>query len=161
MARNGGESQVTDFYKDGYLEAVLFLFYKNGKILIEHRPKGNTKEIFIPNGRIDKKDISKNEDYRIKAMKREIREELGKHITIKNYLYLGEFFVEIRKIKFYGYLVLDWKGKIPLFTIENNKKHADLEWIPIRSYKKYLNFESASFFVEKAKRLIKHLKYGA
>ncbi len=148
-----------DYCKNGYREAVLFLFYKKGHILIEHRPKGEEKEIFIPNGGIEEKDFGFKEDYKIVAMKREVDEEFAGKIQIKKFFPLGEFIVEELKIKFFGYLVIDWTGIMPEHTIEEGKKFAELEWIKIEHYKNVLKFDSAKFFVKKAMDLLKDTKF--
>lgn len=107
---------MTDYYHKGYREAVLFLFYTKGKILIEHRPRGKgQKEVFIPNGGIDTKDFTHklDEDYKITAMKREIEEEFSGAVHIKKFVSLGTFIVEEIKIQFFGYLILSWEGTMP------------------------------------------------
>lgn len=135
---------------EGYLEAVLFLFFQDGKILIEHRPKRNTKETFIPNGKIETKDFHGDSDYKINAMKREVYEEFSGQVEVTNYRSIGVFDVDELKIRFFGYLITAWSGKVPEYTVEEGKKHADLEWVPIGKYKDYLKFPSSIFFVEKA-----------
>jgi len=138
-------NKMADYYKDGFLEAVMFAFYKNGKILIEHRPSKNNdeKEAFIPNGRIDRSDLNKNDDYRIVALKREINEEFNNNVKPLKFKYVMTFIVEKLKIRFYVYLVAEWSGEMPKFTVENSKKFADLEWIKLKDYKKHLTLPSA------------------
>ncbi|MFA6064999.1 MAG: NUDIX domain-containing protein [archaeon] len=148
-----------DYYNAGYREAVLFLFYKKRHILVEHRPNGEERETFIPNGGIDTKDLVSNEDYKINAMKREISEEFASKIEIKKFTYLGEFAVEELKIKFFGYLVTDWIGIMPENTVENGEKFAELEWVKIEDYKKVIKFESAKFFIKKSLDLMKDTKF--
>jgi len=145
---------MTDYYNDGYLEAVLFLFYKDGKILVEHRPKGNSIEIFIPNGRIDTKDIQKDKDYKLVAMNREVYEEFSNKVKIKKFLPLGEFKVEEIKILFFGYLITEWTGVHPEYTVEDDEKFADLEWVSIEKYEEVLKLPSARFFVKEAMKII-------
>lgn len=151
---------MTDYYDDGYLEAVLFLFYKDGKILVEHRPKGNSKEIFIPNGRIDTKDIVVGNDYKLVAMNREVSEEFSNKVKIKKFLPLGEFKVEEIKILFFGYLITEWTGEHPEYTVEDGEKFADLEWIKIEKYEDSLKFPSAKFFVKEAMKIINENKFN-
>ncbi len=145
---------MTDHHKNGYLEAVLFLFFKDGSILIEHRPKNRGKETFIPNGKIDVADMQDGGDYRLVAMNREMSEEFGDSVAVQKHLFLGEFIVKELKIKFWGYLITDWDGEFPDYTVEEGKRYADLEWIPIEEYKSYLKFPSAIHFVEKAMELL-------
>ncbi|MDD5177859.1 MAG: hypothetical protein PHT54_01080 [Candidatus Nanoarchaeia archaeon] len=141
---------MADYYKDGYLEAVLFLFVKGRKILIEHRPNRDSEEIFIPNGRIDSKDTKNCRDYSYEAMRREISEEFSNKVIIKKYASLGQFIVENLKIRFYGFLITEWLGDLPDYTIENGKRFARLEWIQIHEYKERLKLPSAIFFIEQA-----------
>lgn len=145
---------MIEYYKGGYLEATLFLFFKDGKILIEHRPKNGGKETFIPNGKIDVLDLDGGGDYRLVAMNREISEKFGDSVTVQKHLFLGEFIVKELKIRFYGYLITEWDGEFPEYTVEEGKRYADLEWIPIEGYKKCLKFPSAIHFVEKAMKVI-------
>lgn len=144
---------------EGYLDAVLFLFFRDGKILIEHRPKRNAEETFIPNGKVETKDFCAygNGDYKVNALKREVCEEFSGHVGVTTCTPLGVFDVDELKIRFFGYLVTAWSGEIPEYTVEEGKKHADLEWVPIGKYKDYLKFPSSIFFVEKA---IEALKTG-
>jgi len=139
--------------RDGYIEAAVFLFYRNGSILIEHRPGPEGKETFIPNGTVEDKDKGTREDYRIVAMKREALEEMNAKIT--EFEYLTEYKVEEPRIWFYCYMVTGWEGEIPHYTIEKGKKFADLEWINLKEYKKYFHFQSALHMCEK---LIDYLK---
>ena len=140
-------------YRNGYVEASVFLFYRNGSILIEHRPGSEGKETFIPNGTIEDKDKGIEEDYRIVAMKREALEEMNVKVT--EFEYLTEYKVEEPRIWFYCYVITGWKGEIPHYTIEEGKKFADLEWINLKEYKDYFHFQSALFMCEK---LIEYLK---
>ena len=150
---------MADYFSSNYREAVLFLFYKKGHILIEHRPIKGGKETFIPNGGIDTKDLALEGDYKVNAMKREISEEFANKIEIKKFVPLGEFIVEEIKIKFYGYFVTDWVGIMPEHTVEEGQKFAELEWIRIEHYKKFLKFDSAKFFVKKTIDLLKDTKF--
>ena len=140
-------------YRNGYLEGVVFLFYRDGRILIEHRPTESGKETFIPNGTIEEKDKGKKEDYRIVAMKREAFEEMQVRIT--EFEYLADCKVEKVKLWFYCYVVTGWEGIIPQYTVEEGKKFADLEWILLTDYRKYFEFESA---FEICESLISHLE---
>lgn len=73
---------------DGYLEAVVFVFYdqKTKKLLVEKRPNG---DIFFPSGKIEKKDHDYKEDYKTVALKREVKEEFAGKVSFDYYQYLG------------------------------------------------------------------------
>ena len=145
---------MAPYYKDGYLEAVLFIFLDGNKILIEHRPEAGGKETFIPNGKIEDSDLRTGTDYPTSAMLREIAEELGSTIQLKDYELLGEFYAEAIKTKFFGFLVKDWVGIIPAFTLEEGRKFADLEWIEIEEYARHLKFDTSTFFVERVRAVL-------
>ncbi len=145
-------------YRNGYIEAAVFLFYRHGDILIEHRPGPEGKETFIPNGTVEEKDKGKKEDYRIVAMRREALEEMS--VTITEFEYLTECKVEEPKIWFYCYVVTGWEGEIPPYTIEEGKKFADLEWINLKEYKDYFHFESALFMCEKLAEYLRGREKG-
>jgi len=131
-------------YKDGLREGVIFVFYKDGQILVEHRPtKTQKKETFFLNGSIELKDKVQNKDYRIEALLREINEELQGKVTATKYEYLGEVAVEGIGVLFYVYIILEWEGSIPEYTVEDNKKFADLQWIKLSEKEKYFEFDSA------------------
>jgi 8-oxo-dGTP pyrophosphatase MutT (NUDIX family) len=139
---------MAPYYKDGYLEGVLFIFLDGDKVLVEHRPQGNGTETFIPNGKIEDTDLLSGEDYRVAAMKREVSEELNNSVYIQHFTPLGEFYAEAIKVKFYGYLITAWSGEMPAYTMEEGKKFADLEWIPLNAYGNYLTFDTSTFFME-------------
>jgi|SRR5581483_6771533 len=140
---------MASYYKDGYLEAVLFLFKQENKILIEHRPGHET---FIPNGIIEQRDLLEGKDYRIVALQREVAEEFLDQVKIRHYIDIGKFHVEDLKIRFYGYLIDAWEGEFPDYTFENNEKFAELQWINIAEHRRYLSFESALFFIGAARK---------
>jgi 8-oxo-dGTP pyrophosphatase MutT (NUDIX family) len=141
---------MAPYYKDGYLEGVLFIFLEGDKALIEHRPKGGATETFIPNGKIEERDLTGGAEYPVVAMQREVSEEFGGQVVVKRWTALGEFYAEAVKIKFYGYLIDEWDGEVPASTVENGQKFADLEWIPLSAYRSYLSFDTALFFMEQA-----------
>ena len=133
-------------YKGKFREGVVFAFYKDGKILIEHRPdaKGGTgKDVFFTNGSIEMKDHGKDQDYRIVAHNREVNEEFDGNIVPTDTRYLGELEVPEINLVFYVYLTLGWEGTMPAYTIEEGKKFADLEWIELDRQSEYFKYPSA------------------
>lgn len=131
-------------YKDGLREGVIFAFYKDGEILIEHRPSSNGKQdTFFLNGSIEDIDYKGNEDYKVTAMRREVHEELQGEVEVTRFEYLGELAVEGISVIFYIFIVMDWKGSIPEFTVEDNQKFADVEWIKLSDREKYFQYDSA------------------
>jgi 8-oxo-dGTP pyrophosphatase MutT (NUDIX family) len=146
---------MTHSYNKKYREGVIFLFYRKGDILIEHRPTEEGKEVFIPNGSIEEKDHNQGIDYRIVAMHREIEEEFDGKIKAKEFRKLSEFKVPKVKLHFYTYLITKWEGQFPEYTVEEGEKFSDLEWVSLKDYGKYLKFESA---IDACKKLQKYLK---
>ncbi len=127
--------------REGYGEAVVFLFYKDGEILIEHRPDGDT---FLPNGGVEEEDKEGDEDYRITALKREVREELG--VEIHDFNYLTELKVDEINVWFYVYMITEWEGEIPEETTTDWEQPAELEWIDMDDVDK-IDYETSTEIV--------------
>ncbi|MCX6818960.1 MAG: NUDIX hydrolase [Candidatus Aenigmarchaeota archaeon] len=144
---------MSKLYKDGYLEAVVFVFYKDGKILVEKRSKKGEQDVFIPSGGVEQED-AKSGDYLVNALKREISEELQGKIEIIEYKYLTSCRADAIKINFHAFVITKWKGSVPDFTVEDGKRFADLFWISLSEYEKYLKFPSAVHLCEELKRFI-------
>lgn len=118
------------------LEAIMFAFVKNGKLLVEHRLEKNPPEPFIPNGKIEERDKASDLDYRESALRREIREEFGEEIVPKKVEYLGEYEVEAINVIFYIYLINSWEGEIGTESYEEGKVNANLEWMNLEDANK-------------------------
>jgi 8-oxo-dGTP pyrophosphatase MutT (NUDIX family) len=130
--------------KDGRIEAVMWIVYRDDKIVIEKRPPHPTKAtVCIPAGHIDLNQ-DKGKDYIEQAMLREAKEEfsLGDFTPTKwKYLKAIDFEEQerdksITKLRLHYFVITDWTGTVPKHTIENKGKHADLVWFPISDYKK-------------------------
>ncbi|WDV45702.1 hypothetical protein PV797_19750 [Clostridiaceae bacterium M8S5] len=135
---------MTYTYKNGYREGVVFAFIKDDKVLIEKRPiQTGCHELFFPSGSIEDKDYFNNIDYKIHALYREVSEEFEDKVEIKKYIYLDEMKAHEIKIVFYIYLITDWVGDIPKYTVENGEKDSDLLWIRLSDKDRYFSFESA------------------
>jgi 8-oxo-dGTP pyrophosphatase MutT (NUDIX family) len=138
-------------FSEGHRLAVVFMFYDNGKILIEHRPK-SFEGVYIPSGAVEKKDME-HEDYLAAAMKREAKEELG--VIPTEYQHLGTFKVkkptETGSEMFWahGFLVTSWEGQMPEHITEEGVK-SRVEWIELKDYRKHLKWPSAIYFCKKA-----------
>lgn len=111
-------------------EAVFFIFHKDGKFLLEHRlPESEEpNKIFLPCGGIEVADHGKTEDYRIVAMKREISEELGNGISIRDFTFLTTVEVAETMKMYHSYVIHDWKGELPLESKELGIANATLVW---------------------------------
>ncbi|MEG0672097.1 hypothetical protein [Clostridium sp.] len=131
-------------YKDGYREGVAFIFIKDNMVLVEERPiSGKNYEVFFTSGSIEDKDYSDSCDYKVRAMFREVSEEFEGKVKIINYKYLDDLKVEEINVIFYIYLITEWEGQIPEFTIENGEKFSRLQWINLNEKEQYLEFDSA------------------
>lgn len=142
---------MTDSYRDGYKEGVIFLFYEDDSILIEHRPSDDGTTTFIPNGTIEEKDkvSERHDDHVLAALHREIDEELQGHVSVESVEKLGEYKVEDPAIWFYTYVVTDWAGDVPEYTVEEGERYAELEWVPLQNYDDHLSLPSAVDACEK------------
>ena len=134
-------------YKNNRIEAVVFAFYKDGKVLIENRPNNpdhtGPKTNFFPSGKIDNEDHDHDEDYKIVALKREVSEEFEDKISFADCTYLGELEAAPVNIHFYIYLITEFQGEFPEYTIEDGKKFATLFWIDMKDQKEYFIHDTA------------------
>lgn len=129
-------------YKDGYREGVLFLFGRNGKVLIEDRGQGFDKEAFFPNGSIEIKD-KESEPYILTALFREIKEEFAGKINVKNIVDLGELKVDEISVIFYIYCITDWDGEFPEFIKEEGEPDSRLGMFSVEEARQMVNYDSA------------------
>lgn len=139
---------MTDSYTNGYKEGAIFLFFDGESILIEHRPTGET---FIPNGTTELKDKSSeyHEDYFRATLHREVEEEFAGAVTVEALEKLCEYKVEDPPIWFHAFVVRDWTGTVPEFTVEDGERYAELEWVPLSNYEAHLDLPSARHVCEK------------
>lgn len=122
----------------------MWIVHKEGNVVIEKRPPHPTKAtVCIPAGHIDL-NVDKGADYVSAAFLRESQEEfsLGGFRPVK-WAYLKAIDFEeterdgsVTKLRLHYFLVTEWKGKVPEYTVEHNGKHAELEWMPIEEYRK-------------------------
>lgn len=145
-----------DSYKDGYMEGAIFLFYDDGDILIEHRPTGSGTETFIPNGTVEDRDKTSgyHDDYIVAALLREVDEEFQGQVTVTEFDKLCEYKVEDPAIWFHAYVVTEWEGEVPEYTVEDGGRYADLEWVPLDAYDDYLEFPSAVATCKQLRRYV-------
>ncbi len=108
--------------KDLSNKVVAAFILRDGKFLIAKRREGWE----FPGGK-----VKKGED-EIKALKREIREELGVEIEVENLICEEKEKIKDKEYKFYFY-----KAKI-LAGEPKPKEHLDLKWI---SYDEFKNFK--------------------
>ena len=127
---------------DGRTEAVMWILTKYDKFLVEDRPiyeQGESR--CIPCGHINL-DLDKG-DYIESAFLRESKEEFksGNFVPLKYHFLKTIDFDEtnhkggIDKYKLHYFVVTNWDGVVPEYTVEDGKKHSDLNWILISSYK--------------------------
>ena len=120
--------------KDGRTEAVMWIIYRDDHILIEHRPRDEQgASMCIPCGHIDlNRDTGNN--YIANAFLRECHEELAIRPTDYQFLTTIDFDEQdsqgnIDHLRLHYFLVSDWDGTIPDYTMEDGEKHAKLEWM--------------------------------
>lgn len=139
---------------DGYLEAVMFIFPRGSEILTENRLEKTPPEPFIPNGKIELKDIQPGKDYKDVALQREILEEFQGKVQPLEYSQLDEYKVDEIKVIFYLYLIQKWAGEIPAASFEEGVKSADLEWRSVDEAEKVFQFPVLHFAIQKVKNFI-------
>lgn len=133
---------MSESNKDGCKEGAIFLFYEDESILIEHRPSGVT---FIPNGTTEEKDKTSGQydEYTLATLHREVDEEFHGNVSVEDVQKLCECKVGDPPLWFHSYVVTDWTGEVPPFTVEDGDRYAEFEWIPLSDYEDHLNLESA------------------
>lgn len=136
---------MTVSYRDGYEEGAMFLFYDDGELLVEHRPDEDGTVTFIPNGSVEESDAesARHEDRIVAAMLREVDEELQGRVTVESFEKLCEHRVEEPALWFHAFVVTDWQGSVPPYTVENGERFAELEWVPLAEYDEHLSLGSA------------------
>jgi 8-oxo-dGTP pyrophosphatase MutT (NUDIX family) len=127
---------------DGRTEAVMWIVYKDGKVVIEKRPPHPTKAtVCLPAGHVDL-NVDTGDDYIEAAFLRESQEEfsLGGFKPLKwDFLKTVDFEEKERdgsmtKLRLHYFVVTSWEGEVPEHTVEHKGKHAELEWFPIDRY---------------------------
>jgi len=131
---------------------VIFLFYKNGTILVEDRPESDMAYsglTIIPGGKIKFREGEVAEE----ALIREVKEEFSDEIKITKKFDLGEFYDFTRKgnlQKPKAYLITEFKGDI-LNCEQEKGRH---RWISINDYDRELPLASSKLVVERALNLL-------
>ena len=131
---------------------VVFLFVKDGKILIEERPE--TDEDFgglpsIPGGKIKFRQGELAEE----ALIREVKEELGNSVVVDKYIDLGEFFLISKSGKIQrprAFLIKEFRGK-PKNIIPGKGVH---KWVSINDYDKELPLAASKLVIERALKVL-------
>ena len=131
---------------------VIFLFYKEGMILVEDRPEsdlGYSNITIVPGGKIRFREGEKPEE----ALLREVKEELGESVIILKKYDLGEF------CDFTGRGNLQRQKAFFVTEYEGDIKNCEPEkgihrWIPINDYNKELPLSSSKLVVERALRVL-------
>lgn len=133
-------------------ENVVVLFLKDNKIVIEHRltESGEYDLLLLPGGGIEEFDRNSEEDYRVTAMKREIREELGEHIKVNKYTFLTTAESSEQLRMFHSYIIHDWEGEIPEYGLEAGVTNAKLKWMDIEDAFLVVHNDVARVIVGKA-----------
>jgi 8-oxo-dGTP pyrophosphatase MutT (NUDIX family) len=119
----------------------MWIVINGDKFLIEERPKKDHGESrCIPCGHIDlNKDFG---NYICSALLRECQEEfrLGSFRPAE-YTFLKTIDYDelkddgkVEKLRLHYFIITNWEGQIPEFTIEEGEKHARLVWRPFLDY---------------------------
>jgi 8-oxo-dGTP pyrophosphatase MutT (NUDIX family) len=133
-------------------EAVVFVFFKDNKVLVEKRAKGNTFEglKIFPSGKVEVKDIDGDLDYRVEALRREVWEELGV-IPTKFRLILAKVYPREVNMLLHCFLITEWQGQI-----ETNRvaEKGVFEWMDLSRAEKEMPLESSKEIIASAKSVL-------
>ncbi|MCP4373749.1 MAG: NUDIX domain-containing protein [Deltaproteobacteria bacterium] len=117
-----------------YAESVIYVFVKGNNILTEKRYIHDSFVNCLPGGGIEETD-RRCEDYASAALQREVKEELL--VDVITYKHILNFTIAEVKNRFYVFIVTEWNGIIPEYTVEppgSGQRHADLKWVSIHDY---------------------------
>ena len=140
MGKELGEIRQTE------REGVIFLIYRNGKVLLEKRTTPDKVAYgytIIPGGKIDRSQGESAE----KAAEREILEECG--VGVKNLIPLDTFLHVTMSNMLYrttAFLVTDYDGEI-----KNIEGKSEQIWVDIDRADKVLHFADSRYIVRLAK----------
>jgi len=131
-------------------EGVIFLIYKNGKVLLEKRTRPDKAYfgyIIIPGGKFEKGIDSNHED----AVRREISEECG-CIAIKGMVLLDNYLQTTITNHLYdvsAYLITDFDGEIT-----NPEEKSEHIWVDLEKAKNYLSFADSRYIITMAREVL-------
>lgn len=143
-------------FREGYREAVLFPFYKDGKVLLEDRGLGFEKEAFFPNGSIEVKD-KESEQYIHAALFREINEEFGGKITVNKMVHLGELKVDEIHVVFYIFCIIEWQGEFPNYIIEPGEAESQIAMFSLERAREIVKYDSAHEVLDRIEKMITNM----
>lgn len=104
----------------------------------------------IPGGKVK----FREGETKVRALPREIMEELGEGVNATDIRDLGDFYLISRTGRIHhpcAYLVMSWKGEI----INNEPEKGHHRWIAIKDYDSQLQLAASKLVVERALKFIK------
>jgi 8-oxo-dGTP pyrophosphatase MutT (NUDIX family) len=139
-------------YRNNLREGVVFLFVDRAeRVLIETRPNANGQytDSFFPNGSVEVKDkAAGGERYLQAALLREIAEEFGNKVTPLEFWRLGSVEVPEIAVIFDVFVIREWTGEFPEWTIEDGERFGKLSWVSLSVIEKCIPYESATRIVK-------------
>lgn len=139
-------------YRNNLREGVVFLFVDDSeRVLIETRPdsKGEYKESFFPNGSVEVRDkLEGGNAYQETAMLREVTEEFAGQVTPIAFQKLGSVEAKEICVVFDVFLIKQWAGRFPDWSVEDGKPFGKLTWMPLNSVCERVPYDSAKQIIE-------------
>ena len=134
------------------ITGVIFLFIREGKILVEDRP-GDDKDFgdltLIPGGKVKFRQGESAKE----ALIREVKEEMGGKVEVGEVIDLGDFYLISKRGKMQhprAFLIEDFKGD-PQNVVPYKGVH---RWIKIEDYDKELPLAASKLVVERALKVL-------
>lgn len=136
-------------------ESVVFLFYKDGKVLLEKRTNKISDAyngmLIVPGGKIEQTDYSQP-DYFLTALLREVEEELSVKPLTVIHLFDNPHNLTPRGNIYYSrvFLVTEWEGEIK----SQEPEKATAVWIDINDAEASVPLEFSQRIIAAAKRAL-------
>lgn len=110
-------------------EAVIFLLYKDGEVLLETRIEDDNfyGSTVVPGGKVELQDYQAESDYRRLAARRETKEELGVEVTLLDYLFsFPDVTPNGNAYLFHSFLIRGWEGEV----VNQEPEKRIVFWVP-------------------------------
>lgn len=118
-----------------------------------------SNDVFIPNGSIENSDkLDDGSDYRIVALHREISEEFENKLLVRNsdVNFIDTFYVDDIMVVFHLYLITDWVGDVPNYSVDDDISKVPLIWVSLLDAYDAIPYESGHDMINSISKFIEN-----